>query len=110
MDLETFLTAVFCITDDFVQAFGRAHKLRQRGPMPKLADSEVLTIELVGEFLGLDTDQNFHAYFRRYFAHLFPDAVCTARPWPARRRTCGPSNRRSGNISRPRWPAIPRWS
>ena len=72
MDLETFITEVFCITDDFIQAFGRAHKLRQRGPMPKLADSEVLTIELVGEFLGVDTDQNLHAYFRRHFAHLFP--------------------------------------
>ncbi len=32
----------------------------------------MLTIEIAGEFLGLDTDQNLHAYFRRPFAHLFP--------------------------------------
>lgn len=68
MDLETLLTAVFCIADDFL----RAQKLRQRGPEPVLADSEVLTIEIVGEFLGLDTDRALYAHFRRYHAALFP--------------------------------------
>jgi hypothetical protein len=37
-----------------------------------LADSEDLTIEAVGEFLGLDTDQALHAHFRRHFAAFFP--------------------------------------
>jgi len=36
------------------------------------AESEVLTVEIVGEFLGLDTDQGLYVYFRRHFAHLFP--------------------------------------
>ena len=72
MDLETFIVAVFCVTDDFVRAIAREHRLRRRGPAPVLADSEVLTIETVGEFLGLDTDQALHAYFRRHFGHLFP--------------------------------------
>ena len=72
MDLETFITAVFCLADDFVRDLTRAGRLRRRGPEPVLADSEVLTIEAVGEFLGLDTDQALHAYFRRHFADLFP--------------------------------------
>ena len=72
MDLETFIVAVFCITDDFMRGIAREHKLRRRGPAPVLADSEVLTIEAVGEFLGLDTDKDLHAYFRRHFGHLFP--------------------------------------
>jgi hypothetical protein len=72
MDLEMFIVAVFCLTDDFVRAIAREHKLRRRGPAPVLADSEVLTIEAVGEFLGLDTDRALHAYFRRHFGHLFP--------------------------------------
>ena len=42
-------------------------RLRKRGPMPKLSDSEVLTIEVVGEFLGIDTDKGLHAYFRRHY-------------------------------------------
>ena len=57
MDLETFITAVFCLADDFVRDLTRAGRLRRRGPEPVLADREVLTIEAVGEFLGLDTDQ-----------------------------------------------------
>ena len=53
MDLNTFIVAVFCLIDDRIAEFGR---LRGRGPAPTLCDSEVLTIEVVGEFLGLDED------------------------------------------------------
>src|SRR5215211_3735157 len=70
MDLERFMIAVFCTIDDFLSE--RHPKLRQRGPQPRLADSEVLTIETVGEFLGINTDQGLYTYFRRHFGHLFP--------------------------------------
>ena len=72
MDTETFIIVVFCLIDDFVRSLCRKRRLRQRGPGPVLADSEVLTIEIVGEFLGLDTDRGLHAHFRRHFGHLFP--------------------------------------
>ena len=72
MDLETFIIAVFCLVDDFVRDLCHGRRLRQRGPAPILADSEALTVEITGEFLGLDTDQALHAYFRRHFGHLFP--------------------------------------
>ncbi len=70
MDLETFLTAVYCLIDDGLRT--QPQKLRQRGPAPRLADSEVLTLEVAGEFLGLDTDQAIYAHFRRHHAALFP--------------------------------------
>lgn len=70
MDLESFIITVFCVIDDFLGAW--RHKLRQRGPAPTLADSEVLTIEVVGEFLGIDTDQDLYGYFRRHYGDLFP--------------------------------------
>ena len=41
--------------------------MRKRGPMPNLSDSEALTIEVVGKFLGIDTDKDLHAYFRRHY-------------------------------------------
>ena len=72
MDLETLIVAVFCLVDDLVGDLGRGRKLRQRGPRPILADSEVLAVEIVGELLGLDTDQGLHTYFRRHFGHFFP--------------------------------------
>src|SRR4051794_4504304 len=72
MDLDTLIIVVFRLVDDVVRDLCRGRRLRQRGPTPVLADSEVLTVEIVGEFLGLDTDQGFYAHFRRHFAHLFP--------------------------------------
>jgi hypothetical protein len=70
MDLSTFIVAVFCFIDDRIAELGR---LRARGPTPTLCDSEVLTIEVVGEFLGLDEDTELVAYFRRHYAHFFPN-------------------------------------
>src|SRR3954466_5986520 len=72
MDLETLIIVVFCVVDDLVRDLCRECRLRQRGPAPVLADSEVLTGTLVGEFLGLDPDRGLHAYFRGHFGHLFP--------------------------------------
>src|SRR3954465_10491574 len=72
MNLETLIVAVFCLVAAVVRDLCRGRRLRQRGPAPVLADSEVLTVEIVGEFLGLDTDRGLHAYFRRHFGHLFP--------------------------------------
>jgi Transposase DDE domain len=70
VDLNTFIVSVFCLIDDRIKDLGR---LRARGPAPTLSDSEVLTIEVVGEFLGLDEDTQLFAYFRHHYAHYFPN-------------------------------------
>ena len=68
MDLSTFIVAVFCLIDDRIEE----RTLRARGPLPKLSDAEVLTIEVVGEFLGMDTDEAIFRYFRRHYGEWFP--------------------------------------
>ena len=71
MDLDSLIIAVFCLVDDALpQAV--PGRLRQRGPQPLLADAEVLTIEVVGEYLGLDREAELFAYFGRHYAHFFP--------------------------------------
>ena len=72
MCLSTFIVAVFCLIDDRLKDLGR---LRERGPAPTLCDAEVLTIEVVGEFLGLDEDTELFAYFRRHYVHFFPNLL-----------------------------------
>ena len=67
MDLSTFIVSVFCLVDDRL----KGRRLRQRGPTPKLSDSEVLTIEIAGEFLGFDTDKAIHLFFRRHYGEYF---------------------------------------
>jgi len=51
MPLEDFIIAVFCWVDERLKALLGDHRLRQRGFAPKLTDSEVITMEMVGEFL-----------------------------------------------------------
>jgi hypothetical protein len=68
MDLTTLIITVFCITHDWLNN----QRLRQRGPRPTLHDSEVLTMEIVGEFLGYDEEEAIYDYFRRHWAHFFP--------------------------------------
>lgn len=70
MDLDSLIIAVFCLVDDALRL--APTRLRQRGPSPVLSDSEVLCVEVVGEYLGLDCDTEVFAYFRRHFAHFFP--------------------------------------
>ena len=71
MTPQELLLEVFCLVDDELQALNRG-RLRQRGPAPKLADSEVITIELVGEFWKLGTDRDLFCHFRRYHTAEFP--------------------------------------
>ena len=72
MDLETFIVATYCLIDEALATVLDGQRLRQRGPQPVLADSEVLTMEVVGEFLGLDQDRAIYDHFRRHHAELFP--------------------------------------
>ena len=76
MNLNTFIVNVFCETDDFMKKFFPSRMLRSRGPLPQLADSEVLTIEIVGEILGFDTDKNIFGFFRNFYGHYFPNLTC----------------------------------
>jgi len=68
MDLSTFMVEVFCLIDDWLSD----KKLRTRGPRPTLHDSEVLTMEVMGEFLGMDEDKAIYSYFRHHWSDWFP--------------------------------------
>lgn len=72
MDLDDFIITVFCVVDEAVPRVLAGHHLRQRGPAPVLADSEVITMEVVGAYLGLEQDSALFAYFQRHYTHFFP--------------------------------------
>ena len=72
LDLDTFIVNMFCLIDDTLNLHLSQKRLRERGPQPRLADSEVLAIEIVGEYLGINQDKAMFDYFRRHYAHFFP--------------------------------------
>ena len=73
MELVDFIVNVFVMVDDFCKIYFPPHKRRTRGPAPKLADSEVIALELVGEYLRFDTAGGIYDHFRRHWRHLFPN-------------------------------------
>lgn len=72
MDLDDLIIAWFCLIDEGVRTLLAGNRLRERGPSPTLADSEVLTLEVVGEYLGVEQDSAIFTYFRRHYCHFFP--------------------------------------
>lgn len=75
MDISTFLITVYCFVDDSLKGI----KLRKRGLQPRLSDSEVITMEIVGEFLGIDKDKGMYNLFKRHYADWFPAIRSTHR-------------------------------
>lgn len=72
MDLEDYIVHIFCEVDDFMRVFFPARSLRERGPLPELTDSEVLTIEIVGEKMGFETDKKIFKFFKKFYRTFFP--------------------------------------
>lgn len=70
--IDEFIIAVFCCVDDLLKELTQGQPIRQRGFAPALADSEVLTMEIVAEFQGIDSDQAIWSYFRRHWQAFFP--------------------------------------
>ncbi len=73
MELSDFVVTVFVEVDDFLNEFYPARSLRARGFLPRLTDSEVITMEIVGEYLGFSTDKAIYEYFKRHWRRYFPN-------------------------------------
>jgi Transposase DDE domain len=69
---EDFIIAVFCCVDDLWHQVTQGQKIRKGGFAPSLSDSEVITMEIVGEFYGLETDKGIWSYFKSHWSDLFP--------------------------------------
>ncbi len=72
MDLDDVIVATYCLIDERWRALTGGDRVRQRGPTPLLSDPEVLTLEVVGEFLGFDQDAAIYRYFCHHYGAWFP--------------------------------------
>lgn len=72
MSTEDFIIAAFCLVDDTLKSLFLDHKLRKRGFEPELSDSELITMEIVAEYQGIDTDKGAWEYFCNHWRSLFP--------------------------------------
>lgn len=73
MPIDDFMIYVYCCVEELLSKVCAGFKLRQRGFSPKFSDAEVLTVEIVGEFLRFDTDKHLWEYFNRHWKCWFPN-------------------------------------
>ncbi len=72
MPVEEFITNIFCLIDDLYNTVVTS-PLRRRGTPPKLSDSEVIAMEIAGEWLDHHHDKGIYEYFKKHWEHLFPN-------------------------------------
>ena len=77
MPIEHFIIHTYCVVDDYFQKIiSRQERLRKRGEKPRLSDVEVMTMEIVGEYLGQGSDKGIWRYFRIHWLDWFPNLGC----------------------------------
>ena len=72
MTRDYFIIMVYCLVCKEYQTIVTQHPTRRRGFAPALTDEEVITMEICGEYFGLDKDKDIYAYFRTHYQHFFP--------------------------------------
>ncbi|STZ63325.1 Uncharacterised protein [Moraxella lacunata] len=66
MSYDDFIITVYLLVEALYQNIV-TKPLRSKGFLPALSDTEIITMELVGESLGFDTDKEIWAYFKNCY-------------------------------------------
>jgi hypothetical protein len=69
LDVDTFLTALYVITDDFCQSH---RPKKQPGPTASLSESEVLTLAIFARFCRFASERAFYRYAKSNLRDAFP--------------------------------------
>lgn len=72
LDVDTFLTVVYCVCDEVYQREIAAQLGPRPGARPKLSDSEVLTLAVVGQWHGHRCERCYLRAVRRHWLAYFP--------------------------------------
>lgn len=71
MSIYEFIISIYLIIDEFYSNIV-TRPLRTRGFAPALSDVEIITMQIVGEFLELDSDKSIWMYFKHHWLEWFP--------------------------------------
>lgn len=78
MSIEEFIISVYCLIEEKYKEIVGDKKLRSRGEDPSLSDCEVITMLIIGEYMGLGSDKKIWRYFKNHWQSWFPEiGSCT---------------------------------
>ena len=69
LDMDTFLTALYVITDDFCQSHCQR---RHPGPDASLCESEVVTLAIFARWSRFTSERDFYRYAEGHLRGAFP--------------------------------------
>jgi hypothetical protein len=72
IDLDTFLTRLYTMADDFCQSELPQQK-QAPGPMASLQCSEVITLALFGQWVQFPSERAFYRYAQHHLRAALPD-------------------------------------
>jgi hypothetical protein len=75
MDLETFLTTLYVLVDNWYKAYIVVRKPHKGGPVPDMTDSEVLTLAIAGQWrIGVpwSSERGLVRYINAHCRDMFP--------------------------------------
>ncbi len=70
---EEALTVLFCLIDDAYALLNPSGKRYE--PLKRLSDSEVITLALLQQLRGVESERSFLRDAQRFFSHLFPGVI-----------------------------------
>jgi len=70
---EDFILIIFVMIDDLYQQYAPVSvSSRRHVKDAKLSDSEIITISICGELVGIDSENAWFSFVKRNYKHLFP--------------------------------------
>ncbi len=77
---EDFILLVYTIIDDLYKQFVPASVSQRRNvKAAKMSDSEIITLSICGELIGIDSESAWYSFVKRNYRHLFPRLCCRTR-------------------------------
>lgn len=75
IDMESILTIMYVLVDDWYQDRGTSWWSGKVGSKPEFRDSEVMTLMLAEEYIPYPAEAQYVGYMRANYGHLFPKLV-----------------------------------
>jgi hypothetical protein len=75
IDMESLLTIIYVLVDDWYQVKGQAMVSGKPGVKPRFSDSEMLTLMLAQDFIPYPGETQFVGFVHANLGHLFPQLI-----------------------------------
>ena len=74
---EDFILLVYTVIDDLYQQFVPTCVSQRRNvDTARMSDSEIITLSICGELIGIDSENAWYSFVKRNYRHLFP-SLCS---------------------------------